>query len=261
MSLWFPRRSFHGGRTIGVDGVAIYDHPVEHAPVGLKICPVGPRFYISGQAEKGDSPVDTAARTIASLKRTLDWLGCDTKDVVQARCFLTPIDAADDVRKELEKVFGKFLPVVFVGLNSNSPIEIELIASAPPAKSDAPAIEFLTPPDMPASPFLSRVVRVNRGNYIYTSGIVHSSPDTNKQAVGVFDKLKRVFKDANSDFGQLAKATYYVTNGAASNSLAELHPRYYDPMTPPAASKVMIPSLGEDKQINLMVDMIGVSHP
>lgn len=258
------------GAAVGVDAVALYDRPVDHvfvqtldAATGIaKIGPSGPRVYISGQAEKGATPAEAAAKTIASLKRTLAWLGCDTKDALQAKCFLTPIDSALSVREEFDKVFGRDqLPLVFVEWKSDLPIEIELIAKAPPAKVDSPAIEFLTPPEMTSSPVYSRVVRVNRGNWIYTAGLVNSSNDANTQIVGVFDQLQSILKGASSDFGQLAKATYYVTTDATSKSLNELRPRYYDPKTPPAASKAMIPSLGEDKNVNILIDMIGVSNP
>lgn len=262
------------GAAVGVDAVALNDRAadqlidrdriraLEVLPGAAKTCPAGPRVYIAGQAEKGAAPAEATAQTIASLKRTLEWLGCDTKDALQAKCFLTPMDAAQQVKAEFDKVFGKDqLPLVFVEWNSDLPIEIELIAHAPPARVDAPAIEFLTPPDMTASPVYSRVVRVNRGNWIYTAGLTHSSSDPNQQVVGIYDQLQTIFKNGNSDFGQLAKATYYVTNDATSKSLNELRPRYYDPKKPPAASKAMIPSLGEEPNVNIMVDMIGISNP
>jgi enamine deaminase RidA (YjgF/YER057c/UK114 family)/DNA-binding beta-propeller fold protein YncE len=258
------------GAAVGVDAVALYDLPIDRQLIrnrqvlqGMaKACPAGPRVYISGQAEKGATPAEAAAQTIAGLKRTLEWLGCETKDAVQAKCFLTPMAAAQQVRAEFDKVFGiDQLPLVFVEWKSDLPVEIELIAHAPPARVDAAAIEFLTPPDMTASPVYSRVVRVNRGNWIYTAGLTHSSSDANEQVVGIFDQLLTIFNTSDSDFAKLAKATYYVTNDATSKSLNELRPQYYDPKKPPAASKAMIPSLGEDKNVHIMVDMIGVSHP
>ena len=262
--------SLPDGAAVGVDAVALYDYPVdavfvqqlEASPGMAKICPTGPRVYLSGQAEKGGSPAEAAARTIASLKRTLEWLGCDIKDALQAKCFLTQMDAAPQVREEFEKVFGyDQLPLVFVEWKSDLPIEIELIAHASPTKADAPAIEFLTPPDMTASPVYSRVVRVNRGNWVYTSGLSHSSSDADEQVNRVFGKLQAIFKAADSDFGQLAKATYYVTNDAASKSINELRPKYYDPKKPPAASKAIVRGLGEDTNVNILLDMIGVSNP
>ena len=258
------------GASVGVDAVALYDWPVDRqrirarevSPGVAKVCPAGPRVYISGQAEKGSSPAEATALTIASLKRTLEWLGCETKDAVQAKCFLTPMGAADQVQAEFDKVFGKDqLPLVFFEWQSDLPIEIELIAHAPPAIADAPAIEFLTPPGMTESPVYSRVVRVNRGNWIYTAGLTHSSSDANEQVIEIFGQLKTIFHTCRSDFSQLAKATYYVTNDATSKSLNEQRPQYYDPKKPPAASKVVIPGLGEDPNVNIMVDMIGISNP
>lgn len=256
------------GAAVGVDAVAVYKRPVERvslhtleaAPGLAKISPAGSRVYIAGQAEKGSSPAMATAQTIEGLKRTLEWLGCDLKDILQAKCFLTPMTAADEVRAEFEKAFPQDrIPLVFVEWKSDLPIEIELIAFAKPSSvpTDAPAIEFLTPPWMKASPIYSRVVRVNRGDWIYTSGLAHSSTDANQQVTGVFDQLKSIFSRNGSNFEHLAKATYYVSSEATSKSLNELRPKYYDPKTPPAASKAMIPAL-PGKNVHLQIDMIGI---
>ena len=255
------------GAAVGVDAVAVYDRPAkgvmikkpEAGPCMAKIAATGPRVYISGQAEKGSTPTDAAAKTIASLKRTMEWLGCDLKDALQAKCFLTPMSAAGDVRKEFDRAFGPGqLPLVFVEWKSDLPIEIELIANAPPAKANAPAIEFLTPPGMTAPPIYSRVVRVNRGNWIYTSGMISNSKGADEQVLGIFDELSNILKAGNSDFAHLVKATYFVSNDATSKSLNEMRPRFYDPKTPPAASKAMVPSVGRADQ-GIVIDIIAVT--
>jgi enamine deaminase RidA (YjgF/YER057c/UK114 family) len=251
---------------VGVDAIAVYDHYVDsvltqrrEASLGMaKIAPRGPRVYISGQAEKGSTPAEAAANTISSLKRTLDWLGCDSKDALQAKCFLTPMSAAKAVRTEFDKAFGENqLPLVFVEWKSDLPIEIELIAQAPPAKADVPPIEFLTPPGMKASPIYSRVVRVNRGNWTYTSGLSNKSPKADEQVLGIFEDLSQVLKSTGGDFEHLVKATYYVSNEQTSKSLNELRPRFYQPSSAPSASKAMVASCGNPEQ-GIVIDMIAI---
>jgi len=236
-----------------------YSEHSEHHFSPPTIAPYCPRVFISGQAEKGSSPADAAANTIASLKRTMEWLGCKPNDALQAKCFLTPMSAANDVRKEFSKAFKNLdLPLVFVEWKSDMPIEIELIAKAPPAAIDAPAIEFLTPPNMKASPIYSRVVRVNRGNWVYTSGMSNASATAEGQVLGIFDDLRRLLKSSKSDFAHLVKATYYVSNEQTSKSLNEMRPRFYDPTSPPAASKAMVPSVGSADR-GIMMDMIAIA--
>lgn len=221
--------------------------------------PPGPRVYISGQAEKGATPAEAAAKTIASLVKTLEFVGSSPDQAVQARCFLTPMSAASDVRGEFEKVFGKDqLPLVFVEWKSDLPIEIELIAAAPPAAENAPAIEYLTPPEMKPSPVFARVVRINRGDVVYTAGLYSEKPGSGQeQVLSIFDQLQSILKRTNGDLKHLAKATYYVSDADASGKLNEIRPKFYDPQRPPAASKAMVNGVGmKDRSITL--DMIGV---
>jgi enamine deaminase RidA (YjgF/YER057c/UK114 family) len=240
---------------VGVDAVAIDAKDA----TGPGIMPPGPRVYVSGQAEKAASPAAAAAKTLASLKRTLEFAGATT--VVQAKCFLTPMTAAADVVVEFEKAFGKgdVPPLVFVEWKSNLPIEIEMIAGAHAAKASAPLIEYLTPPGATASPLYARVVRVNRGDLIYTAGIDGAKPSSGEeQILSIFDQLQNTLKQSNSDLRHLAKATYYVSDDDASKKLNELRPRFYDPQRPPAASKAMVPGVGTSER-SLSIDMIAVA--
>ncbi|MFO0939328.1 MAG: Rid family hydrolase [Pirellulales bacterium] len=256
---------------VGVDAVAIYDRPVsqlidhqlEASPGRAKICPSGPRVYIAGQAEKGSTTTEAAVKTIEGLKRTLAWLGCSPKDAMQAKCFLNSMTDANLVREEFAKAFeGQFLPLVFVQWKSSVdlPIEIEMVAGAPTSKetADAPNLEFLTPPWMKSSPVYARVVRVNRGNWIYTAGLTHAATDPSEQVTQVYAQLKSICDRNRSDFTNLVKATYFVSSDDTSKSLNDLRPNYYDPSKPPSASKAMVKELpGTD--IRIQVDMIGVS--
>ncbi|HEV2295171.1 MAG TPA: RidA family protein [Tepidisphaeraceae bacterium] len=237
-------------RTIGVDAVALATTRPAMRPV----------VYISGQAEKGESTADAAAKTIAALVKTLEFLGSKPQDAVHATCFLTPMADAEPVAAELERVFGKkTFSASFIEWKSNLPIEIELIAIAPPAKPDAPPIEYLTPPGMNASPLFARVVRINHGDLIYTAGLYADKPGSAEQQVlSIFEQLQRILKDAGGDMRHLAKATYYISDGDASKQLNVLRPKFYDPARPPAASKAMVPGVGM-KDRSIEIDMIGVA--
>ncbi len=235
--------------TIGVDAVAL----ATTRPALRSI------VYVSGQAEKGASAADAAAKTIAALIKTLAFVDSKPSDVVHARCFLTPMADAEQVAEEFEKVFSKHdITVAFIEWKSDLPIEIELIATAPPANADAPPIEYLTPPGMKASPVFARVVRINRGDIIYTAGLYAEKPGAAEQQVlSIFDQLQGVLKQTSGDMRHLVKATYYISEEDASRQLNALRPKFYDPQRPPAASKAMVPGVGM-KDRSISVDMIGV---
>lgn len=246
---------------VAVDAVAVGSK--KSAPSDLvAVLPAGPRAYISGQAEKGATPAEAAARTIASLVKTLEFLGAKPADVVQAKCFLTPMSAAGDVEKEFEKVFGRGKPpLVFVEWESSLPIEIELIARCPAGPAEGRPVEYLTPPGMTASPIYARVTRVQSPKVVYTAGLVSPRPGAGADEVnGVFDELTGVLGKAGSDLKHLVKATYYVAGDDASKQLNALRPKYYDPKRPPAASKAQVPGVGAEGR-TLSVDMIAVPKP
>jgi enamine deaminase RidA (YjgF/YER057c/UK114 family) len=172
------------------------------------------------------------------------------------------MSAAPDVMDEFAKVFGKQrLPLVFVEWMSDLPIEIELIAAAPLAGGDVPAIQYLTPEGMKGSPLFARVVRINRGDVLYTPGLYAEKPGTGEEQVrSIYDQLQRILKDSGGDLKHLAKATYYVSDDDASKQLNVLRPNYYDPQRPPAASKAMVPGVGM-KDRSIEIDMIGIGTP
>lgn len=219
------------------------------------------RVYISGQAEKGSSPREAARNTLASLKKTLEWLGCTTADVVQCKSFLSPINAANDVKQEFELFFGRSQvpPLVFVEWESSLPIEIELIANALPSRDrNPPAIEYLTPTGLSASPVFCRVTRLNAPETIYVSGLYAAKAGSAEEEVeSCFTQLKEVLDRSGSNLKHLAKATYYVSSEEASKQLNVLRPKFYDPKRPPAASKATVPGVGM-KDRTFTMDMIAV---
>ena len=249
------------GPKIGIDVVAPVTKKPPEATSAASVLRAGPRLYISGQAEKAATPAEAAAKTIESLVKTLEHFGSNKSAVVQAKCFLTPMGAAPDVTEEFAKVFGKQkLPLVFVEWKSNLPIEIELIAAAPPAAADAPAIEYLTPPEVKPSPLFARVVRINRGDVIYTAGLYSKPGSGEEQILSIFGQLQQILKETGGDLRHLAKATYYVSDDDASKQLNVLRPKFYDPLRPPAASKAMVNGVGT-KDRSVSIDMIGIVVP
>ncbi|MGB7157738.1 MAG: Rid family hydrolase [Tepidisphaeraceae bacterium] len=250
------------GQRMGIDAVALSTSRTGLNDSAARTLPAGPRVYVSGQAEKGAAPAEAAAKTLAGLMRTLEWLGSRPTDVVQLKCFLSPMSAAPEVIAEIEKVFGaRNVPFVFVEWKSDLPIEIELIAAAAPGPANGPAIEYLTPPGMKASPVFARVVRINRGDVVYTAGLYSRQPGSGEQQVlSIFEQLQDVLKQSGSDLKHLAKATYFVSDDDASGKLNEIRPKFYDPARPPAASKAMVPGVGM-KDRSIAIDMIGVVVP
>jgi enamine deaminase RidA (YjgF/YER057c/UK114 family) len=257
----------HPDAQVAMDAVAVAEggaavKPIHSASLPgagshVAVLPAGARVYVSGQAEKGDL-AEATRRTLESLRKTLAFLGLRDADVVQVKAFMHPMSAVAEVEKEMTKHFGKDAvpPLVFVEWASPLPIEIELIAAAGKANEKADAVQHLTPPGMTASPIFSRVARINSGKTIYVSGLYGEKATTAEgQIEEVFATLGRLLEATGSDFRHLVKATYYVSDEAASRKLNELRPKYYDPRRPPAASKAMVAGTGQAGK-TITLDMI-----
>jgi len=229
------------------------------------ILPIGPRLYISGQAEVGDGTLRQATqRTMESLKRTMIHFGIRPADVVQLKAFLRPMSDASTAVAVMEAAFVGSLPpaIVLVEWDSpQAPIEIELIAASPvqPNSKELPSIEFLTPPAMKASPVFARVVRVNHPTTIYLSGLYGTATDPNggDEVRDLFGTLKRITTENGSDLRHLVKATYYVTTDEVSGHLNTVRPGVYDPERPPAASKAKVRGTGRAGR-TITMDLIAV---
>lgn len=249
---------------IGVDAViALAETSNARTPVREeswgRILPVGSRVYISGQAEKAATPSEATTATLASLARTLQWLGSSLDDVVQVKAFLNPISAAAEVRETFKRFCGdRQIPLVLVEWESTLPIEIELIAAAPPGGTAAPAVEYLTPPGFTASPVYCRVAKVNAASTLYIGSLWSAQPLAAPQEVtDVFQQLEGHLTRLGSDLKHLVKATYYVSAEETSKQLNVLRPQYYDPKSPPAASKAVVAGVGQANRF-LTLDMIAV---
>lgn len=224
------------------------------------VLPPGTRVYISGQAEKGKDMAEATRLTMESLKKSLEFLKLSSRDVVQVKSFLGPIGSAAEAEREILQFFGDdpAPPLVFVEWTSSLPIEIELIASARHLPNPAEPVEYLTPPEMTASPVYSRIARVRPGDQIYISGLYGQSmakgeAETNE----IFARLGELLPKAGTDFRHLAKATYYCATDEASTKLNEIRPRFYDPKRPPAASKAIVAGTGMAGR-SITLDLIAV---
>ena len=226
------------------------------------VLPAGSRVYVAGQAEKGDLRAATR-NTMASLRATLKFLELADAQIVQIKSFIMPMAEVSQAEEEIRAFFGdaQTPPLVWVEWQSSSttPIEIELIAAATPAKDPAAAgpIEYLTPPGMTTPTIYSRVTRVHHPRTIYTSGIWGAAKaDGHTQVVDIFGALATLSTAAGGDLQHLAKATYYVSDNDASQKLNELRPKYYDPKRPPAASKATVRGVSRPDR-SITIDMIG----
>lgn len=225
----------------------------------IAILPKGPVVYVSGQASKGELAEATRS-TLKQLEETLISLGLNRKDIVQIKSFLSPMSSLNIVEKEFIEFFKgeKIPPLVFVDWISTDPvIEIELIAFSPLTKGKVEQVDYITPMGMTSSPVYSKVSRLNYGKKVYLSGIYGlSSVKTDSVVNKVFGLMENVLNASGSDFKNLLKATYYISNDQYSKSLADIRPRFYDPKRPPAASKAMLKGIGINGQ-GISVDMIG----
>jgi enamine deaminase RidA (YjgF/YER057c/UK114 family) len=165
-----------------------------------------------------------------------------------------------EVQEEIARYYGdgRVPPAVFVEWRMSAPIEIELVAWGGPVSDASELLEFITPPDVKASPLFSRVARINRGGTIYFGDLAGRPAATAaEQAEQPFEQLELLLEKTGSDFKHLAKATYYVTDDEVSKAHNAIRPKYYDPARPPAASKAVVAATGRPGSQYVM-DMIAV---
>ena len=251
--------------TIGVateDGVT--DRHATQVERTCSVLPVGPRVYISGQAEKGDGTLaDATKQTLASLGRTLEFLGLLKTDVVQIKCFLGPMSKCEEAQREISRFFNdsNIPPCVMVEWQSTLPVEIEMIVSTKSNKSLAqgPVVEVRTPPGMTTPTVYSRLTITRHPTTIYTSGLypADSLASPESQLRSLFTNLKQILDLSGSDWMHMVKATYYVNDDALNKWHNAVRPDYFSPRLPPAASKANVRSVGRIGH-GIMMDFIVV---
>jgi len=264
----------HRDALVAVDAVAVAADKGEkvalqrvEAVAGDKDCadaavlPPGGIAYLSGvPAEPGltESAVD---RSMSGLRKTLDTFKLTPAHVVQLKVFLRPAQAADDVRRVMQKYFpGQMMPpVVFVEWLAPPPVEIELIAQLPLTGESAPKLEFYDPPETRPSQLFSRValVRTDRQIYISSLFVKKETGRRMEEAFGVFDQLDAILAKTGSDLRHMAKGTYYVSDDGAASGMDRLRFWRYEQGRAPSASKCMVHGVGKAKR-SMTLDMIAV---
>ena len=224
------------------------------------VMPRGGVVYLSGQPDKSPR-IEATTKSLSALLEIIDQLKLERSQIVQLKVFIDSATSADEVRREVIRMFPGQLapPVVFVEWIASAPIEIEMIAHLPLTDSlPADPLRFYTPPGVKASPTFSRVAVVDTERQIYVSGLSgRAAGDGESQVRDVFTQLQQILSETDSDLKHLAKATYYVSDEDASTMLNKLRPDFYDPDRPPAASKVMVHGAGQAER-TLTLDMIAV---
>lgn len=217
-------------------------------------------LYVSGRAAREGTLEEACASTMAQLFKVIGELGSSPADVVQVKAFIQPMSEWEKAEAAIERSFGDLgaPPIVWAEWTSSLPTEIELIAAAPDRARTPETVSYFTPSGDKASPVFSRVARVQSDTLIYTSGLDAAiSADPLAEVKRVFARLGNLGDAAGSDLRHLVKATYYVSDPELSATLNEVRPGVYDPERPPAASKVVVESVGR-KGKGLLMDFIAV---
>jgi enamine deaminase RidA (YjgF/YER057c/UK114 family) len=225
-----------------------------------RILPCGGIAYLSGQPDEGAVAETAVAKSMSDLMKTMGHLKITPKDVVQLKVFLRPASSAEEVLGELRKFFPNqpLPPVVFVEWLASVPVEIEMIARLPLSDKPSEDVVYYTPPEVRPSNTFSKAVLLRGDRQIYISGLYAKVPSRGEpQAVYLFDQLQDVLKKSGSDMRHLVKATYYVSDDDAARWVDRLRPRVFDPLRPPAASKIMVHGVGMPQR-TMTVDMIAV---
>lgn len=229
----------------------------------VALLPAGRTAYISGQAVKAETLAESTQKTMEELFQTLKYLGGSPSNIIQVKAFLTPMDQAIESSQVIDGFFpvDSKPPVTLVEWYSSLPIEIEMIVALPEeatATRPADTVTYKTPTGMKASPVFSRVAIANVSDRIYVSGITSKEPGDNSTRIhSVFNQLKEIVGEAQSDMQHLVKATYYVSEDEISGDFGKIRQEYYNPQRPPAASKATVKSVGVPNRI-LVIDMIAV---
>jgi enamine deaminase RidA (YjgF/YER057c/UK114 family) len=224
------------------------------------VLPPGGIAYLSGQPEEAGLTVLPTTKSMTNLMKTLGHLKLSPQHVVQVKVFLKPITSAEEVLREVQKFFPDQItpPVVFVEWLASMPVEIEMIAQLPLSGKPAERVEYFTPPGSRPSNIFSKVALMRAERQIYISGLYARVPSRGEpQARYLFEQLQEILTKTGSDMRHLVKATYYVSDHDAARWIDRTRPRLYDPMRPPAASKLTVHGVGQ-AQRTMTVDMIAI---
>jgi enamine deaminase RidA (YjgF/YER057c/UK114 family) len=239
-----------GPHRLVVPGLA----PLAGGGAHVAVQPQGPFVIVSGRAASGEFAA-AAAGTMEQLRGDLTTVGLGFEHVVQVKAFLGDMSRADQLRQIVNATFqGTAPPLIVTEWRDGSlPVEIELVATAPGATDDQ-RVTFVEP----IASRYSRVARIYSGRPIFVSGLSGGAAEPAVQVREVFSELRRLLTAAGSDMRHIAKATYYVSNKAADQEINTIRPSIYDPMRPPAASKISVQGTGQPGK-GAVIDVIAVT--
>jgi enamine deaminase RidA (YjgF/YER057c/UK114 family) len=224
------------------------------------VLPAGGIAYLSGQPAGFELTTLPTTRSMDQLMKTLKQLKLGPEHVAQIKVFLNPISSAEDVLGEVQAFFpdGLTPPVVFVEWLASVPVEIEMVAQWSPSDRPAEPVVYFNPPEYRPSNSFSRAALTWADRQIYIAGLYASKPSRGEpQAHLLFGQLDEVLKKTGSDMRHLVKTNYYTSDDDAARWVDRIRPKIFDPMRPPAASKVMVHGLGLSER-TMTVDTIAV---
>lgn len=220
----------------------------------------GRKIFISGQAERGENLSEATIKTMQDLFATLAFAGSTASDIVQIKAFISPVENAEAIEEDIASFFRgrKAPPIISVEwVNDPDRVEIELIASAPAESFYEEIGSYYSPTWMSQATTFSRIVDVESGGLLFTSGLYGETGEEDGEAKDIFKALTRLLKKAGSDYDHLVKATYYPSTDAGRESLVTVRREYYNPDKPPAASLVKAQGVGR-KGSGLVVDFVAI---
>ena len=224
--------------------------------------PAGGKVFVAGQSNPGPGLAGSVMAIMPNLFRALEAVGLTKADVVQVKAFIKPFTDHAAAIAEVKTSFGEtpMPPLILIEWTTDTPSEIELVASAPALsrpQNDAAAYPPL--PGLSASPVFSRMATVAAGSpLIFTSGFDGGSEGTARaQWKRVFDELGQVLFDSGSSFRHMVKATYFLHDDKAREMLGAIRGVYYDPSRPPSASALDVTRMARPGRL-VMLDMIAV---
>ncbi len=113
---------------------------------------------------------------------------------------------------------------------------------------DAPSVRFLSPPTMPPAAGSSHVVEITGGKLLFLSGQVPVDAsgtlvgpgDLAAQTRQVFTNLKAGLEAAGTDFAQVVKLSFFLTDISRIAAVRGIRDQFVDTRHPPASTAVEV---------------------
>lgn len=252
------------GALVACDAVAVgAGEPKSVVIAGrASVMPAGGKLFVSGQARRAADFRSSVAQTMESLHASVAHVGRSKSDIVHVKGFITPFADHAVAKVEIARSFasGSVPPIVLIEWLADTAAEIEIVVSHPSlAAKPGESLTFLPLPGMSTSPYYSRVVAVAAGTpLIFLAGMEGGNHGSaREQWQRTFAQLATALLDSGSSFRHMVKATYFLSDAKARQSLGEIRGVYYDPARPPSASALDVKSIGRPGRL-VALDMIAV---